>query len=80
MLICYYKNRLTPGYVCGVIVHPFSSTIPSFGISRLILSASNATSCEGPIIAPASAYLASTACNDGVYVYGVIMKINELHD
>ena len=63
-------NRLAPGYVCGVIVHPLSSTTPSFGISRVILSLSNITSWSGPILALVSAYLASTACNNG----------NELHD
>ena len=60
-VLSYCSNELTPGYVCGVMVHPLSSTIPSSGISRVICSSSNITSWSGPTVAAASVYLASIA-------------------
>ena len=57
------KIWITPGWVCGVIVHPLCSSSPSFGISRVIFSPSNTTSWSGPILVSALAYLASTACS-----------------
>ena len=62
-VIAVHSQRLTPGWVCGVIVHPHSSTRPSFGMSRVICSSSNITSWSGPTLAATSAYLASIACS-----------------
>jgi len=64
MLELLVLNRLTRGYVCGVIVHPFSSTSPSFGIPRVILSPSNTTMWWELILAPVSVYMASIACKE----------------
>ena len=74
LVTAVYSQRLTPGYVCGVIVHPLSSTSPSFGISRVICSSSNITSWSGPTLAATSVYLASIAYSKKHYWHTNTLK------
>ena len=64
--LLYLSGCLTTGEISGVIFQPLT-VVPSFGISTVMLSSSNSTSCSTPRTAPFFSYKSLTNCKRTLY-------------